>query len=54
MYFDSMKLAEPTSGELQTWDNNCIYLTPLTGECKTDYVQFGRDFLFITSHRSNK
>jgi len=24
------------------------------GECEDDYVQFGRDILFITSHRSNK
>ena len=24
------------------------------GECQEDYVQFGRDILFITSHRSNK
>jgi len=24
------------------------------GECQDDYVQFGRDILFITSHRSNK
>mgnify|MGYP001328205128 FL=1 len=24
------------------------------GECEEDYVQFGRDILFITSHRSNK
>lgn len=23
-------------------------------ECEDDYVQFGRDILFITSHRSNK
>jgi len=27
---------------------------PLDGECEMDYVQFGRDILFITSHRSNK
>ena len=25
-----------------------------SGECEMDYVQFGRDILFITSHRSNK
>ena len=25
-----------------------------SGECNTDYVQFGRDILFITSYRSNK
>ena len=24
------------------------------GDCEEDYVQFGRDILFITSHRSNK
>ena len=24
------------------------------GDCEDDYVQFGRDILFITSHRSNK
>ena len=24
------------------------------GECEEDYVQFGRDILFITSHRSSK
>ena len=24
------------------------------GDCEQDYVQFGRDILFITSHRSNK
>ena len=24
------------------------------GECQDDYVQFGRDILFITSHRINK
>jgi len=27
---------------------------PNDGECETDYVQFGRDILFITSYRSNK
>ena len=24
------------------------------GDCETDYVQFGRDILFITSYRSRK
>ena len=27
---------------------------PREGECEADYVQFGRDILFITSHRSTK
>jgi len=27
---------------------------PSDGECNSDYVQFGRDILFITSYRSNK
>jgi len=27
---------------------------PTDGDCEIDYVQFGRDILFITSHRSNK
>jgi len=27
---------------------------PTDGDCDTDYVQFGRDILFITSYRSNK
>ena len=31
-----------------------FYLKEVDGECEEDYVQFGRDILFITSHRSNK
>lgn len=38
VYFDSLALAQPSKG----------------GECETDYVQFGRDILFITSYRSRK
>merc|ERR1719150_2318292 len=38
VYFDSMVLAEAEQG----------------GDCEEDYVQFGRDILFITSHRSAK
>ena len=38
VYFDSMVLAAAEQG----------------GDCEEDYVQFGRDILFITSHRSAK
>ena len=60
VYFDSMKISPPLDGvsliiilklvsQLRML-NNLLR----TGECEMDYVQFGRDILFITSHRSNK
>ena len=37
-----------------TSDDNLLIVFSVSGECEMDYVQFGRDILFITSHRSNK
>ena len=62
VYFDSMKISPPLDGvsliiilklvsQLRMLNLNNLLRT---GECEMDYVQFGRDILFITSHRSNK
>ena len=62
VYFDSMKISPPLDGvsliiilklvsQLRMLNFNNLLRT---GECEMDYVQFGRDILFITSHRSNK
>lgn len=46
-------LTQPDSGFFVYFDWMSLE-QEVDGECEEDYVQFGRDILFITSHRSNK
>lgn len=46
-------LASSKSGFLVYFDSMNL-AEPTNGECEMDYVQFGRDILFITSYRSTK
>ena len=58
MYFDSMVLAAAEQGgdceEDYVQVSTVQYSTVRYCIIMEDYVQFGRDILFITSHRSEK